>query len=154
MRLRAPLIVFCCMATINNPFLPLLFLQECSDHASLNCAVDLIKFLTRLYRHVPEFTKFAYTSEFVEALSSTLFPPPLPPSKLPRTPSADAVEQETEKGYSEWVSGGSGSLYIYTWMDMLDDYCSNVRISFLACLPLSLALSLSLSLSLLSFSHR
>ena len=91
--------------TINNAhiFFVLLHPQESSDRSSLHCAVDLIKFLTRLYRHVPEFTKFAYSSEFIESLSSTLFPPPLPPSKLPRTPSADAVEHETERGDSEWV---------------------------------------------------
>ena len=78
-------------------------LQDSSDPLSLTCAVDLIKFLTRLYRHVPEFTKFASSQEFVEALASTLFPPPLPPSKTNSTTTDTTVEQENEKGDSEWV---------------------------------------------------
>lgn len=83
----------------------LYFSQESCDRSSLNCAVDLIKFFTRLYRHVPEFTKFASFQEFVEALASTLFPPPMSLSKsLPKIPNTDVVEQDTEKGFSEWVS--------------------------------------------------
>ena len=66
---------------------------------SLHCAVDLIKFLTRLYRHVPEFTKFASSQEFIEGLAATLLPPPFTSGKMAASSSnTDVMEQE-----NEWV---------------------------------------------------
>ena len=75
--------------------------QESSDPGTCSCAVDLIKYFDRLYRHSPDFRKLAATQEFIDALSSVLFPP-VSFSDIGKSTSES--ERGEGDGDNEWVS--------------------------------------------------